>query len=419
MKHPTHCLYTACWALVFALLAGGVTQAGDNWPRFRGPNGTGISDAKTIPAKWSADDYRWKITLPGEGHSSPVVWGEKLFTLCTDTQTPRRMLVCLDAATGKTLWQHDEPTDEHRLHRFNSFAASSPAVDAERVYVNWTTPGNNRVLAFDHAGKKLWEVDLGRYDSQHGSGVSPMLYGDMVIIAADHQGDSAVVAFDQKTGKVRWRTARPSGRAAYATPTIYRRDGFDDMLLLCSDTLGISALDPKTGKMHWHTEGLFDKRTILSPVVVGDVVYGSCGSGGGARNYSVGLKLDADDPTQPPKEVYRIRRASPYVPTAVGHNGMLFLVSDSGIGTCLDAATGEVKWRQRLGGDYFASPVCIDGVIYAVSRDGQVLTFKATDTYQEIARMDLGEPSHATPAVANGRLYLRTLTQLFCLGDAP
>ena len=396
------------------LISQGFSQ---EWTRFRGPNGSGLSDATTIPVQWTDADYRWTIELPGEGHGSPVLWGKKLFVMCADKPKAQRSVVCLDADTGKTIWQHDYPVLPHHLHQFNSFAASTPAVDAERVYVTWANPEHNLITALDHAGKQLWQTDLGPYESQHGSGVSPMLYRNMVIIANEQDGASSVVALDQATGKIIWRTPRKAVRAAYATPAIYSRPGSPDMLVLCSQAHGISALDPMTGKTLWETPQIFNKRSLLSPVIAGDVIFGSCGSGGGARNYSVALRVNPDDPAGAPSEVYRIDRSSPYVPTPVAYKGLMFLVSDGGIGTCIDAATGDIKWRERLGGDYFSSPVCINGVVYCVSRGGDVITFRASDKYQPLGHMKLNERAHATPAVANGRLYIRTMSHLYCLGE--
>jgi outer membrane protein assembly factor BamB len=387
------------------------------WTRFRGPNGTGLSDATTIPSKWTEADYRWVVELPGEGHGSPVLWGKKLFVLCADKQKSQRAVMCLDADTGKTLWQRDYPVQPHHLHQFNSFAASTPALDADRVYVTWANPEHNLVTALDHDGEQLWQTDLGPFKSEHGSGVSPIVYRDLVIIPNEQDGDSSVVALDRATGKAKWSVPRRGVRTAYATPAIYSRPGAPDMLVLCSQGHGISALDPATGKTLWETPQLFDKRSLLSPVIAGDVIFGSCGSGGGARNYAVGLRLNADDPAGAPTEAFRINRAAPYVPTPIAHGGMMFLVSDGGIATCIDAATGEVNWQQRLGGDYFASPICVNGVIYAVSRGGDVITFRASGTYEQLGHMTLNQRAHATPAVAGGRLYIRTISHLYCLGE--
>ncbi|MBI1368846.1 MAG: PQQ-binding-like beta-propeller repeat protein [Planctomycetes bacterium] len=403
-----------CIALLCGLIAPNAFA--QEWTRFRGPNGTGISDAATIPTKWTDADYVWKIELPGEGHSSPVLWGKKLFLLCTDKKTATRTLVCIDADTGKVNWKTDFASSTSHLHDFNSYASSTPAVDAERVYITWATPEKDQIVALDHDGKIVWDCDLGPFNSQHGSGASPMVYEDKVIIADDQLGPSFVFAIDAKSGKVVWRTARRSANTAYSTPCVYTPATGRPMLLFTSNGNGISAMDPDSGAMLWDTPKVFDKRSIFSPVLAGDVVIGSCGSGGGAKNYTVALKLDPHHPNDPPKELYRIDRASAYVPTPISFNGRIFMVADSGVATCFNPETGEVVWRERLGGEFFSSPLCINGVIYAVSRAGEVVTFKASDQFEVLGRMPLDELTHATPAVAMGRLYIRTLTHLYCIG---
>ena len=177
-----------CWSLALALLTLSAAWAeAQEWTRFRGPNGTGLGQATGLPAKWTDQDYNWKAKLPGEGHSSPVVWGQKIFLLSADPQTAMRYLLCLSAQDGGELWRREFPSATHRLHQRNTYASSTPAVDAERIYVAWSTPAHVTLRAFDHAGKDVWQVDLGQDVSEHGFGCSPILFEDLVILSNSQQ----------------------------------------------------------------------------------------------------------------------------------------------------------------------------------------------------------------------------------------
>ena len=203
----------------FALLASPCAIAdAQEWTRFRGPNGTGISDATTIPATWTDDDYHWKIDLPGIGHASPVIWGNKIFLLSADPETVTRTVLCLDAADGHTIWSRSYPSSKHVKHQLNSFASATPAVDAERVYVAWSTPDEYTFVAFDHDGNEQWKLNLGPYISQHSCGTSPIVYEDLVILGNDQDGDSSLVAVERTTGSIRWRVPRAEGGCGLLHP---------------------------------------------------------------------------------------------------------------------------------------------------------------------------------------------------------
>jgi outer membrane protein assembly factor BamB len=192
-----------------ALLIGclSLTAFAQDWSRFRGPNGAGLADAAAIPDKWSDSDYRWKATLPGPGHSSPCVIGNRLFLTCCDAKTAARTILGINVADGSTLWRRDYPSQTYRQHTDNSYAASTPAADADNIYVCWTTPEEYSLLALSHDGKDLWRVNLGRFTSPHGSGTSPVLFEDLVIVTNDQENtESFILAVDRKTGQTRWKS---------------------------------------------------------------------------------------------------------------------------------------------------------------------------------------------------------------------
>jgi outer membrane protein assembly factor BamB len=387
------------------------------WTRFRGPNGSGVSRAKAVPSGWTDKDVNWKTALPGPGHSSPVLWGEKVFLTAGEERGEKFHVLCLSATTGQLLWEKDFPAKRFPKHNYNTFASSSPATDAHRVYVSWNTPESVALMAFDHAGTLVWKKDLGPYKSQHGGGASPIVHEDSVILANEQDGESFLIAVEAATGKTRWQTPRKTVETAYSTPCVYSPDGGKPALIFNSEAHGISAVDPGSGTVLWEYAKAFDKRSVSSPVVAGDLIIGSCGSGGGG-NFVVAVRPGDKASHRQPELAYSLKRSAAYVPTSVFVDGRLFVWSDAGIVSNLDAATGEVKWQERAGGNFFSSPVWVDGRLFCVSTRGEVVVVAAADRFEVLARNQLGEQTHSTPAVAGGRMYIHTVKHLVCVGGA-
>ena len=400
-----------------AVLGQLLLSPAQEWTRFRGPNGSGISGAKTIPSSWTENDINWKASLPGAGHSSPALWGDKVFVTSGDDQAGQIDILCLSTADGRILWQKSLPFTTYTKHNYNSFASSSPATDAKRVYVCWSVPARCTLMALDHQGKTVWEKDLGPFVSQHGNGSSPILYQDKVILANEQDGESFLIAVDAATGQTRWKTPRKTAEAAYSTPCVYQRSSGKPELIFNSHAHGISALDPDNGKVLWDFPGAFDKRSVSSPVVAGDLMIGSCGSGGGG-NFIVAVRPGDAAGKRKPELAYSIRHSAPYVPTSIYFGEHLFLWGDGGVVSCVQAATGEVKWQERVGGDFFGSPVCVDGKLFCVSSRGDVVVVEASDHFKLLAKNPLNELTRSTPAVAGGRMYIHTSQHLISVGGA-
>jgi len=382
--------------------------AGQEWSRFRGPNGAGTSDAQ-FPALWSSGDYAWTSTLEGEGQSSPVVWGERIFLTSAAEGGAARLVICTSASNGKPLWTKRFAATPHPLHRQNSFASSTPAVDESRVYLAWATSDALIVTALDHDGNQKWQANLGPFTSQHGFGTSPIVYEDSVIIGNDQDGASSLIALDRATGNVRWRVPRRTSMVAYSTPCVYSPASGKSELIFHSPAHGISAVDPQSGKTNWELD-VFNQRSVGSPVIVGNIILGACGSGGGARNYVVAVRAD-----KKPEVAYRIEKSMPYVPTPIAHGELVFLWGDAGIVTCIEAEHGTKVWQKRIGGTFSGSPVCAGDRLYCISTDGEVVVLAASRSYELLGRVALGEASRSTPAIAGGRMLLRTASHLFCL----
>jgi outer membrane protein assembly factor BamB len=384
------------------------------WTRFRGPNGTGLSEAKTIPVQWNEGDYNWKIKLPGGGHSSPVLWGDRIYLNCADGRNAEFVNVCLSAQDGKTLWEKRYPVGVYTTHKFNSLASGTCAVDAERVYFVRQDGNECYLVALTHAGQAVWEFPLGDFRSQHGSGHSPIVYGDLVVLSYDQSQPGRIVALDRGTGTLKWEVPRSAGMADYSVPCVFEQRGQPPRLLFNTGEDGINAVNPANGEIVWRTGPVLRLRSVSSPVFADGVTFASCGCGGGG-NYVVAIEPPPNGHGEATVK-YEVKRSAPYVPAPVVHGELAFLWSDGGIVTCIVARTGEEQWRERVGGNYFSSPVCIDGKVYNTSSDGKVTVLRASDSFEKLGTSDFNELIHATPAVAGGRIYYRTYEHLISIG---
>jgi outer membrane protein assembly factor BamB len=411
-------------SLTAAALAASIPVAtAQEWTRFRGPNGSGESSATTIPASWTEKDLNWKVELPGVGHSSPVLWGQKIFLLSADPKNATRYVLCLNAANGQQLWRRDYPGVTHKLHLKSSYASCTPACDARQVYVAWSDPESTRLFAFDHAGNENWSIDLGPWVSQHGFGTSPMLYDDLVVIPCSQEPaknpldmrepkESFIVAVEQATGKIRWRTQLKVDTACYTVPCIRKNEAGQDELISCSTAEGIFALDPRSGRQLWSAPDVFSMRTVSSPVLAAGLIFGSTGAGAGGH-YLVAVR-----PGPQPTVAYEVKEQAPYVPTPVTRGELMFLWADkSGVVTCISAATGKQVWQERVGGAYYGcSPVRAGDKLFIVDETGIVFCLAAGPQFKELGRTELGEMSRSTPAIAGGRMYVRTISHLYSVG---
>ncbi len=415
MSRPRPASVVLGGCLCVFLLSG--PTAAQEWTRFRGPNGSGVSRASTVPVRWTEKDYNWKVELPGVGHSSPVLWGARIFLTSGEEATGKRLVLCLRTSDGSRLWTREFTGERHGKHADNSFASATPVVDAHRVYVSWATPKEYVVLALTHDGKDVWRVDLGPFRGGHGFGTSPIVHEDLLIVPNDQDGRSSLVGLESATGKVRYTVPRRS-KTSYATPCVYQPKGQPAELILTSWEHGITSLDPKTGQINWESD-IFSKghveTPIGSPVVAGDLVLGTCGWLG-VKKEVVAIRPGARGTGDRPAVVYRIDRAAPLVTTPLVKDDLLFLWSDEGMVTCADAQSGVVHWRERVNGSFYGSPVCAGKHVYCMSRDGDLVVLAASRHYEQVGRQPLGEGSHSTPAIAGGVMYLRTFSHLIAIG---
>lgn len=396
--------------------AASALPAEATWPRFLGHNGTAVSEQKGIPVEWSESDYLWQTDLPGVGHSSPCIWGDRVFLNTAEDEGRRRLVLCLDAATGKILWRQPFNYDTYKKHEFNSYASSTPATDGQRVYVAFDDKQHYTLMAFDLDGRPVWDLDLGPFVSQHGAGVSPVVHEGIVYLANDQDGPSFLVAVDAKSGEPRWKVDRryEEGATSYAAPFILERPGVPTEVVFASKADGITGFDARTGEKHWSSEP-FKHRTVSSPAHGLGMIFQTSGGGGQGYFLAAVRPKGLDDV----EVVWTREKQLPYVPTPIVYGENLFLWGDQGVLKCVDAATGDDLGTGRIAGagTFFGSPVCIDGKLYCISDRGDVCVVEATPELTLLGRNPLGDPSHSTPAVAGGRLFLRTYHKLFCIGS--
>jgi outer membrane protein assembly factor BamB len=425
--HPRPTAFWLLTALGGLLCTTAAAHAAD-WPRFRGPNGTGVAADKDVPVQFSdKDGVLWKVPIPGRANSSPIVWGDKLFIQSASEDGAERWLFCLNADSGEILWKKAAPGSAAHIHDKNTWASSTPATDGERVYAVFWDGKDLQLTAYDFKGQQVWTKDLGGYESEHGAGISPIVYDGKVIVA-DDQGAKfdqpvpcLVFAFNAKDGSEAWKAPRKSFRACYSTPFI-REDDKGKPELIVASTAGVTGYNPADGSENWNYVWSFPNarqplRTVASPIEAAGLVIANAGEGGKGRSL-VAVKPGKGDVTRT-NLVWNDEKSYSYVPTLLASGDYLYCVNDDGFASCHNAKTGEEAWTKRLGGQFFSSPVLIDGKIYAANMAGDVYVFEANPKeYKLLAKNSLGEGVVSTPAVANNRLYIHGANSLFCIGKS-
>lgn len=404
-----------------AFVALALSSSAQEWTRFRGPNGSGLGEAN-LPEQITDKDINWRLELPGTGHSSPVVWGDRIFLTCTPKAAPdaeaKRLVACIGAKDGKLQWQREYATGIFRKHADNSFASPSCAVDAERVYFWLPGPDHSELIALAQAdGKQLWKADLGTFRAQHGPGASPIVEkGAVILQSSQDDPGSFIAAWDGASGKQLWKRDIKGGQHTISTPCILAAPGGPQIISLSTDN-GLLGIDPATGKNFWAISDIFKLRCVASPVLTGEgMIVAQCGQGQATSEIQV-IKGAAE---KQPAKAYEIVRIGGYVPTPITVGDLLFLWKENGTVTCVRSKDGEQLWSERVEGPYYSSPICIGGKggrLYNLTRSGDLVSVAAAEKFRLIQRLPLGDKnSYATPAVSGGKLFVRTFSQLISIG---
>lgn len=419
--------------------------ASSNWSQWRGPDGTGISTETNLPTEWSAGkNIAWKTAIPGRGHSSPIVWGDRVF-LTTDIEgetvagakavkhviegqdflhpdsigADRKhtfKVLCLDRASGRILWEQTayQGTVYDDRHRKGSYASPTPATDGQNVYA-WFGAEGDGLYCYDYAGKLLWKASVGKIASVGmGPGTSPVIHENLVILQCDEDNGekSFIVAIDKATGKEAWRASRPV-QASWATPIVVKSGSNAE--IITSGNEWIISYNPRDGKEIWRMKG-HGSNAIPTPLTGHGMVFVYAG-------YPVkkvfAIKLGAKgDLTGSENLAWQYDKGTAYVPSSILYGDHLYLMTDRGIITCLDAKTGKIVYeggRIPVPATFTASPVAADGRLLLTSEDGDTYVIRAGAKHEVIATNSIGEPVYASPAISDGMIFLRGEKNLYAV----
>jgi outer membrane protein assembly factor BamB len=399
------------WPGVALLLVAPAAQA-EEWPCWRGPRRDGTSLETNVPLRWSqTENVAWKVPIPGIGHSSPIVWGDHLFvTTCLENEQ-QRLLLCLDRRTGKVLWQRVVVTARlEAKHALNSYASSTPATDGQHVWVSFLAYPEIMVCCYDMDGNEVWRRSPGAFHSRHGFCSPPILYKDMVILNGDQDAEAYLVALDKATGKECWRADRPNRTRSYCPPIIIDAAGKTQLVL--SGSKSVASYDPNSGKQFWVMDGPTEQY-VAGLVFANNVLFLTAGY---PEHHIMGIRPDGEGNVTQTHVLWRDRKGASYVPSPIAHGPYFFLVSDDGLASCLGALTGKRFWKEHLGPHHSASPISVGAYLYFPADDGTTFVIRASNKFELVSRNALGEECFASPAVAHGQIYIRTLHHLHCIG---
>lgn len=416
-------LVVAWLALVSAVAS---TAWAENWPRFRGPSGQGASTETGLPLTWSpTENIAWKAEIPGEGWSSPIVWNDSVFVTATTDEGKSCRIICVNRKTGEVEWDREVFQQEVRHKRpDNSHATSTPTTDGERVYATFSS-GSMAAVGMD--GEIAWVNHDVKFFSQHGLGASPIVHEDLVIMPFDGSSpddetvgfkkgwDGAVLlAVDKATGKEKWRGQRGSSRLAHVTPQVVTHDGAAQLVSAAGDVIQGHQLD--TGKLIWTVRSKGEGVTP-SPVVGDKFIYTCSGFDDPTIR---AVKFGGEGDVTATHLAWEQKRGVPSIASLAYAPPHVYSVTDKGVVSCFDAATGEFAWQHRIGGKHVASPVFADGRLYFLAEaDGETVVIEPGAEYKELARNTVGELCKGSIAVSQGNLFIRSDKHLFCIGAKP
>jgi outer membrane protein assembly factor BamB len=422
-------------ALLFLLPTAVATDAADDWPQFRGPRGDGRTDATGLPLTWSETEHvKWKTPIHGRGWSSPVIGGNQLWVTTATEDGQDLSVLCVDKEDGKVI--HDlklfHVEKPQFAHKFNTYASPTPVIEGDRLYVTWGAPATACLETKN--GKVVWQRRDIECNHYRGAGSSPVLYGDLLIMNFDGSDHQFILALDKKTGKTAWKHQRsidykdlgPDGkpesegdwRKAFSTPHIATAAG--RLMLVSQGAKAIYGYEPQTGKELWRVEERQNHSASARPVAGLDLIFVNTGWSSGQilaiRPGQNGTVLDANSTTPNPEGpgvIWKSKRNVPKKPSMLLVDDLLYTIDDGGIAGCLEAKTGREVWRERLGGNFSASPLASEERLYFFNEEGKTYVISSGREFKKLAENQLGDGFMASPAVSGRALYLRSRSHLY------
>jgi outer membrane protein assembly factor BamB len=434
-------------AIAAAVASLGTAVVAGDWPQWRGPRADGTSEQRNLPVRWSdGENVAWKAALKGTGISTPIVWGDLVIATSQDGASVRRsgrhptlvqggdaaaegerpigvaagvektvfVVTALSRESGERVWEHQVEAEGELppVHEKHNLATASPATDGEHVFA-WF--GTGQLVALEMTGRRVWMRHLGTeyapFDIQWGHGSSPVVHGDALLLVCYHNRLSYLLSLDKRTGKVRWKADREPGVLSYSTPIVV--DGPKGPEVVINSSEGIDGFDAETGERLWHFAES-NRFPIPMPVPGGDRLYLSRGYRSGPY---MALRRGGRGDIGESHVAWRVPTGAPYVSSLVHADGLVYMAGDVGIVTCVDAATGEKVWQERLDGVFTASPVAADGKVYLAGESGETIVLQAGRAPKVLARNTISGRLLASPAIAGGRIFLRTDDAIVAIGD--
>lgn len=397
--------------LIFSLLAVTFASA-DDWPSWRGADGSGHSKENGLPTKWSAKSIVWRTALPGIGQSSPVIWGDRIFLTSALENGKKRVVLCVDRTKGNIVWQNEAwAGSPEKSHGMNGWASSTCATDGERVVAYF---GKGGLHCYSMDGKKLWSRDLGEFPGPWGTSACPLLVGDLVIQNGDSTGKSFLIAVNKQTGKDVWKTPRPDlPKGGWSSPVLVDAGKRKEIVVNGEDF--VIGYDPASGKELWKCK-TFAGRGEPTVAPGKGLVYVINGLAGDIYAVKLG---GAGDVTKSNIAWHTPRKGKRDQPSPIVVGNYLLAADMDGVTTCYHSGTGKIQWKERLRGAFTASPIAAGGLVYFMSEAGETSVIEPGPTFKLVAENSLGasgEMFRACLTPCNGQIFARSQTQLYCIG---
>lgn len=407
------------------LLIAFQTSAAEDWPAWRGPRGDGSSMDSNVPTQWDGErgqNIAWKTAIKGTGYSSPIVVSDSIFLTSCDEDSQKRLLHRIDRTSGELLWTKNViQSPLEGMHKLNSFASGTPAADATHVFVTFFQtdatnqkrgePGKMIVASYDHDGNRQWIKEVGAFSSIHGYCTSPVLHKDLLIVNGDHDGESYIAGLSKQTGDVVWTLKREHRTRSYVTPLLRKINGKTQAVM--SGSKRVIGFDPDNGELQWWVEGPTEQ-FVASMVYDEKDFYLTAGF---PTHHVMAIRPGGKGDISESHVTWHAENAKSYVPSPVVVNGLLFVADDRGIAHCYDTQDGDHVWRQRMGRHFSASLVSANNLVYLTTDDGETLVIKAAREAKVVQTNKLGEQVFASPAISDGKIYLRGEKHLFCISQ--